>query len=128
MQWLRWVVVVLAFMEAGWMTFDGLRALIVGDYVTPKSGEYAGQSGPWTKIVAALGIEPRSTLVKTIFVVYGATWLIVIACFALQRPWAWWGMLIASVASLWYLWVGTVTSAILIVLLLLLTMLKSDWP
>jgi len=38
----------LAAVEAGWMLFDGSRALIVGDYVTAKSGPYAGQLGPWT--------------------------------------------------------------------------------
>jgi hypothetical protein len=42
--------------------YDGSRALIVGDYVTPKSGAYAGQLGPWAKLVAAVGIEPRSTV------------------------------------------------------------------
>jgi hypothetical protein len=46
MHWTGWIVAALAALNGGWMTFDGARALIVGDYVTPSSGEYAGQLGP----------------------------------------------------------------------------------
>jgi hypothetical protein len=115
---LKWSIVALSCFEAGWMLFDGTRALIVGDYVTPSTGEHAGRLGPWTGIVAAVGIEPRSTLMKLVFVVYGAAWLAAVACFALDHRWAREAMLVAAVGSLWYLWVGTVTSAIVIVLLL----------
>jgi hypothetical protein len=76
MRWLTRVVAVLAIIEAGWMLFDGSRALILGDYVTPTSGPYAGQLGPWTKLVSRVGIEPRSTLMKCIFTIYGAVWLL----------------------------------------------------
>ena len=120
MQWLRWVVIVLALAEAGWMTFDGARAFIVGDYVTPETGEYAGQLGPWAKIVSAVGIEPRSTLMKGFFVVYGLAWLFIIGCFALRFSWAWWAMLIAAAGTLWYLWTGTISGVVLISLLVLL--------
>jgi hypothetical protein len=119
MSWLRWIAIMLALVEAGWMTFDGARAFVVGDYVTPKTGEYAGQLGPWTKLVAAAGIEPRSSLMKAIFVVYGIAWLVIIVCYALGYRWAWWAMLFAAVGSLWYLWIGTVASLTIIVLLLI---------
>ena len=119
MSWLRWGVIGLALIEAGWMAFDGARALIVGDYVTPKTGEYAGQLGPWTKMVSAIGIEPRSTLMKTIFIGYGIAWLGVIACYVLGNRWAWWAMLFAAAGTLWYLWIGTVASLAIMVLLLI---------
>lgn len=48
MTWLRWVVVGLVVFEAGYMVFDGSRALVVGDYITPRSGRTLGQLGPWT--------------------------------------------------------------------------------
>ncbi len=57
MHWLGWVVAALALIEGGWLAFDGGRALIVGDYVTPSSGPSAGQLGPWSKVVSALGID-----------------------------------------------------------------------
>ena len=43
---MKWAIVVLILFSAGWMFADGLRAFVVGDYLTPKSGEYAGQLGP----------------------------------------------------------------------------------
>jgi hypothetical protein len=108
----RILVLLLALSEAGWMTFDGTRALTVGDYVTANSGPRTGELGPWHYVVSAVGIAPRSTLMKSIFVVYGATWLIVIAAFVLGAPWAWTAMLVAAASALWYLPIGTVSSAL----------------
>lgn len=68
MEWLRWVVVVLALVEGGWLAFDGTRAFVVGDYVTPGSGPHAGRLGPWSSVVSTVGIEPRSDLMKAIHV------------------------------------------------------------
>lgn len=92
------------------MTFDGTRALVVGDYVTPSSGAHAGQLGPWHHVVGAVGIPPRSTAMKLIFVVYGLGWLIISLGFALHAPWAAPAMLIAAIATLWYLPVGAIVA------------------
>lgn len=119
MHWLGWILVVLAFVEGGWLAFDGGHALVTGEYVTPKSGQYAGQLGPWSKLVSAVGIAPRSTLMKLIHVALGVTWLVVIACFIWGLPWAWWGMILCAVAGLWYLPFGTMLRVIQIVLLML---------
>lgn len=119
MLWRRWLIAILAFLDGGWMLFDGATALTTGDYVTPKTGEYAGQLGPWSKVVEAVGIAPRSTLMKTVFVAYGAAWVVIIVCFLLQMPWAWWAMLVAAIGALWYLPFGTLLSVIQVVLLLL---------
>ena len=120
MLWLRMLIAVLVIVVAGWMAFDGCRALIVGDYVTPKSGKYAGQLGPWSKLVERVGIEPRSTLMKSIFAVYGLAWLAVLVCFLFKVSWAWGVMLAAAIGALWYLPFGTLLSTIQIVLLLVL--------
>lgn len=119
MRWLKWTALALSAIEAGWMTFDGCRAFAIGDYVTPKTGEYAGQLGPWTHIALAVGIEPRSTLMKTIFIGYGICWLAITFAYAQGRSWAWVAMLVAAIGTLWYLWIGTITSVIVITLLLL---------
>ena len=119
MHWLGWVVLVLAFVEGSWLAFDGGHALLVGDYVTPKSGQYAGQLGPWAQVVSAIGIEPRSTLMKSIHLALGSAWLIVMVGFALRVPWGWWGMLVCAVLGLWYLPFGTILSIVQVVLLLL---------
>lgn len=119
MQRLRWVVILLALIEGGWLAFDGGRALVVGDYVTPESGQHAGQLGPWSKLVSAVGIEPRSTLMKSIHLALGGAWLIVSVCYVLGMSWAWSGLLACAILGLWYLPFGTVLSLLQIVLLLL---------
>lgn len=119
MHWLGWVVVSLAVIEGGWLAFDGAHALTKGDYVTPNSGEHAGQLGPWSKLVSAVGIEPRSTTMKLIHVVIGVTWLVVIVCFIMGVSWSRWAMLACAAAGLWYLPFGTLLSIIQIILLML---------
>lgn len=88
------------------MTFDGMHALVVGDYVTPSSGPHAGELGPWSRIVSAIGIPPRSTAMKLIFVVYGSSWLSVALAWAVGARRARRAMLVAAVATLWYLPTG----------------------
>jgi hypothetical protein len=106
MNWKTWLAVVLVIFTAGWMLFDGARALIAGDYVTPTTGQYVGQLGPWSNLVEAIGIEPRSTLMKSIFVVYGLAW-------------ARGAMIIVCILGLWFLPIGTVTNLISLILLLI---------
>ena len=119
MHWSGWIVVGLALFVGGWFAFEGGRALVVGDYITPKSGRHAGQLGPWSKVVSAVGIEPRSTLMKSVFLVYGVVWIGIIVCFILKLDWAWWAMLLAAAGSLWYLPFGTLLGIVQIILLLL---------
>ena len=118
----RWIIVVIAVIEAGWMAFDGTRGLVVGDYVRPRSGQYAGQLGPWAPLVRRVGIDPESTLMKTTFAVYGFGWLVIIAAFAMRAEWAWWAMLAAALGAVWYLVPGTLCSIAQIVLLLIMRM------
>ena len=108
MTWLRIALVTLGLVEGAWMAFDGTRALVVGDYVTRSTGAYAGQLGPWNYVVEAVGIPPRSTAMKLAFVAYGAAWLTIAFGVATRSPWAWRAMLIAAIATLWYLPVGTI--------------------
>lgn len=119
MHWSGWIVVTIAFILGGWLAFDGGRALVVGDYVTPSSGEYAGRLGPWASVVSAVGIEPRSTLMKSIHVLLGGAWLVAMVGFAMSASWARAGLLTCAVASLWYLPFGTLLSIIEIGLLFL---------
>jgi hypothetical protein len=114
---MRWLIVLLSVAEAGWMIFDGGRALTIGDYVTPASGPYAGRLGPWAAIVSAVGIAPRSTAMKLAFVACGTAWLACAVAFARGVPWAWTAMLAAAIGSLWYAPVGTLLSGLQIVLL-----------
>jgi hypothetical protein len=120
MNWLRVIVITLALLQAGWMAFEGARAFVVGDYVTATSGMYAGQLGPWSKVVRIVGIEPRSYFMKAIFVIYGLAWIFVIERFTQGLSWTWLAMFIAAIGALWYLPFGTVSSLVQITLLILL--------
>ena len=99
------------------MTFDGTRALVVGDYTTRSTGAHAGQLGPWHLVVERIGIAPRSTAIKLIFVTFGVAWLVI--AFAMLRGvhWARTAMLVVAVLTLWYLPVGTALSIVEIALL-----------
>ena len=122
MTWLKWLVVALALLNAGYMVVDGTRALTKGDFFTPSSGEHKGELGPWARVVRTIGIEPRSTAMKTFFVVYGLIWLVVIVAFAREQTWSWPAMLVLALGSLWYLTVGTVVSALVAILLFIPSM------
>ncbi|MBP7746330.1 MAG: hypothetical protein KA383_09355 [Phycisphaerae bacterium] len=119
MPWLGWVIVGLGVLEGGWMLFDGGRALVVGDYVTPNAGRHAGRLGPWAHLVRGVGLEPRSTVVKVGLILLGLAWLAAAAGFGGRSPWGWWAMLGCAVLSLWYVPVGTLLSVLQIGLLLL---------
>ena len=99
------------------MAYDGSRALLVWDYVTPQSGRHAGQLGPWSKVVAGVGMQPRSTLMKWIFVVYGVGYLLAMLAFMFELPGAWWGLLVAVILGLWHLPFGTLINVVVMILI-----------
>ena len=111
---IRVATLVLAAASAGWMVFDGLRALTVGDYVTVD-----GELGPWADLVDAVGIDPRSTGTKAFFVVYGAAWLAAAALYARGARRGRAVMAAFAAGSLWYLVAGTISSVLQLTLLAL---------
>jgi hypothetical protein len=120
MRLLRVGIIVLALGPGLFMTFDGLRALTVGDYLTPTTGPYAGQLGPWSGVVSAVGLVPRSSMMKVIFVVFGLSWVGVTAAFVRRTRWSAGALAGLAVATLWYLPVGTVVSVLVLAGLALL--------
>lgn len=121
---IKWIIIFLAVLNFGFMIFDGSRALVKGDYIRPSSGTHAGQLGPWKNVVEKIGINPEGNVMKTVFVLWGIVGLYITVSFAMGKPWAWKGMLIMNICSLWYAMVGTMSSGIQIVLLILTKLLK----
>lgn len=99
------------------MAFDGARALWVGDYVTPRTGQFAGQLGPWAGLVEAVGIEPRSTGMKCVFVAYGLAYVAAAAALVAGVGWARSATGALAVLGLWYLPFGTLANALVLILL-----------
>jgi hypothetical protein len=114
-----WIAVALTVVRSGWMLFDGTRALVLGDYVTPRAGPRAVHLGPWAPLVEALGIPARSTAMKLAFVALGAAGLAAAGLFVGKSDLGRAAMIAAAAATLWYLPVGTATSVLVILLLLL---------
>jgi hypothetical protein len=116
---MRWVVAALLAVVGSWMTFDGSRALIVGDYITPSSGEYSGELGPWSRVVENVGIPARSTGMKLVFIVIGLLHLAAAASllFSTESE-AHWIVVAAGVAGLWYLPFGTIADGVALAIVL----------
>ncbi len=115
---MRWLIAFLAFSVAGWLAFDGAHGWITGDYVTPRSGPYAGQLGPWAKLFESVGLDPRSRLAMGIHLGLGVVWCGVIVAFLARFRWAWRAMLVCAALALWYLPFGTLLGLATIGLLL----------
>lgn len=118
MHWAGWTVVALVAVTGGWMLFDGLHALVTGDFVTPDGGTHAGQLGPWAHLVSGIGLDPRSLLVKWVFIGYAAMYLASGAAFAAGWAGAWRAAAALAVLGLWYLPFGTVANLAVAALLL----------
>lgn len=118
MHTLKWITIALALLQGSWLIFDGGRALIVGDYVTPRSGPRVGQLGPWSYVVELVGLNPRGTFVKALHVLLGVAWMTALVVFHPRPAAGWYVLLICTIASLWYLPIGTWASLVVIALLL----------
>jgi len=116
---IKWIIILLAIMNFGFMAFDGSRALIKGDYIRPRTGAHAGQLGLWSKLVKGMGIHPESTAMKSVFLVWGLAGLLITVFYIFDASWARNGMIAINILSLWYLVPGTVSSVLQIILILI---------
>ncbi|MFT3867089.1 MAG: hypothetical protein QM715_01200 [Nibricoccus sp.] len=103
---MKTTIVVIALIIGSWLGFDGGRALLKGDYVTARDGKL----GPWSRIVAGAGINPRGAGMKWAHVALGALWLGAMACFFLGVSFGRSALIGCSILTLWYLPIGTVLS------------------
>ena len=104
------IIAFIGLLVGGWMIFDGSHVLIYGKYFGPE------KPGPWSAIVSSLGLNPFKLGVP--FVVLGLLWLLFLVGILGHKSWAWYGALVTSIASLWFLPVGTLFSVLYIVFLL----------
>lgn len=123
---LKWITILLAALNFGFMTYDGSRALIVGDYVRPETGEYAGKLGPWSEVAIAIGIDPESTQMKWTFLIWGGLGLIIMVSYAMGIRGAKRALIAINILSLWYLVIGTVSSIIQLILLAIMGSKKKE--
>lgn len=109
-RWRTTTVAILVLLTGGWMTFDGIHAFVTGDFVTPRSGEHAGQLGPWAAIPRAAGIDPRGVGVELFFVSFGVAYLAALAVFLAGRRGGRGAVAAGAAIALLYLPFGTLAS------------------
>lgn len=118
MIWLRIAILLHGGILGLWLFFDGVRALVTGEFVTPKTGPYAGQLGPWAKVVRAVGVDPKSTVMKIAHILIGLGWFVALGGFVARADWGRSAVVICSIASLWYLPVGTLIGGVTLAILI----------
>ena len=70
-------------------------------------------------MLSAVGVDPRSSLVKALHVALGAALVVSSIALSLRTVRSWWASLAASVLVLWYVPFGTVAGLANCILLLL---------
>lgn len=105
------VIILLAVLNGGWMIFDGCHVIKKGKYFGPPT------PGVWSKIIASIGINPFS--LGPFFIGLGFLWLISSIGVVTGMPWGWLALFATSIATLWYIKVGTAISIIMLVLLVI---------
>lgn len=126
MHWTRWILAILIVINAGWMVYDGSRALLLGDYTTAQSAELGGQLGPWADVVTIFGVDPRSTGMKLTFLLYGVVTLGMLVFYLQKRDWAWTGLLMMLLLGIWYAPIGTLINLLTSGMLFLPSLRRQD--
>jgi len=105
----RRVVLLVSLITGAWMMIDGVYNLVTGRYI-------GGTVGPWSRLVSSVGLHPQH--LGLVFVIFGLAWGVALAGFRQGAGWGWWAEVAVSVATLWYLWIGTLLSVVCLLLLL----------
>ena len=104
------LITVLGLLNGGYMLLDGIFVIVKGKYIGPE------KPGPWANLFYKLNVDVFR--LGPLFIVYGLLWLLWLYALWANQSWAWIFGLILSVATLWYLPVGTLFSVIILVTLL----------
>ncbi len=103
------LLTIIALINAGYMLIDGIFVMINGKYIGPE------KPGPWSNIFEKFNIDVFK--LGPMFIVFGILWFIFIYGLQTSQSWVYLFGLLLSVATLWYLPIGTLISVISIVLL-----------
>jgi hypothetical protein len=98
-----------ALLNGTWMIFDGTHVLLKGKYFGPP------EPGPWSKIVAKIGIDPFS--LGPVFIFLGIVWIVAAIGIMQGSGWSWTLALIIAIGTLWYIPIGSVLALLAILLL-----------
>jgi hypothetical protein len=103
------VITILGLLNGGYMLLDGLFVLFKGKYIGP------AKPGPWASLFYKLNIDVFK--LGPLFIIWGILWLIWLYGLWTNQNWFYLYGLVISLATLWYLPVGTIFSFIIFILL-----------
>src|SRR5688500_18907868 len=107
---MRTTILILSFLNGGFMLADGIHVLVKGKYIGPP------EPGPWAELFHALNVNVFK--LGPLFILFGLLWLLFLAGYRGRQKWGRPLGFFLSVATLWYLPVGTLFSVIVFLLLL----------
>jgi uncharacterized membrane protein YidH (DUF202 family) len=101
---------ILALLNGGFMLLDGIYVLLKGKYIGPE------KPGPWANIFYKLKVNVFQ--LGPLFIVFGMLWLVWLYALWTQQSWAYTYGFVISIATLWYMPVGTLFCLVIICVLL----------
>ena len=107
---MKYLVIGLAAIQGLWMLIDGIYVLLNGKYIGPE------KPGPWASLVSLTGIDVFK--LGPLFVAFGVAWLVFAGAVFGQASWARLFGIVLSIATLWYMPVGTVISIVILIALI----------
>ncbi len=105
------LLMIIGIINAVYMLIDGVFVMINGKYIGPK------KPGPWSNIFTRLNIDVFK--LGPMFIIFGLLWFLFIYGLQTSQNWTYWYGISLSIATLWYLPIGTLISVGVIVLLIL---------
>lgn len=105
------LIIILALINGGYMLIDGIYVMTKGKYIGPP------KPGPWAELFYKFDVNVFK--LGPLFIIYGIVWIVFLIGVLTNQSWAYMLGIIISIASLWYLPVGTLLSiAVLLILIL----------
>lgn len=106
---IRIALIILSFLNGGYMLVDGIHVMIKGKYIGPQ------KPGPWSGIMDLFEINVFK--MGPLFIIYGLLWLSFLASYIMGYSLAYpYGMFLA-IMTLWYIPIGSIISLVVFVLL-----------
>lgn len=104
------LVIILSVIMGGFMLIDGIYVMVRGKYIGPP------KPGPWAEVFYKFDVNVFK--LGPMFIIYGIMWLAFMVGVLTNQSWAFTFGIIVSIASLWYIPVGTLLSiAVLFILI-----------
>ena len=104
------VLLILGFLNGGYMLLDGLYVMIKGKYIGPE------KPGPWAELFYKFDMNVFK--LGPVFIAFGLLWLTWLYGFWTSQSWAYAFGIVISIMTLWYLPVGTIFSLIILIVLI----------